>query len=312
MSMKREFIWLTFMLSAWITIAASDNSMLREDRVWEYFSYEYKENYTECALERYGFDWHEEVNGKIYKRCILLDRTSWRTPDRVMGDYYNTTDVRTEKIGECVALFREEDSRIWILFDTDAESLHYSPAPYDKITTLHPSPFEEKLLFDFGAKFGEVIDCFMNSYAEDWMLTQAEVAAVEEVPVESKVRRKLTLSNVAGTNWSNNLSIFIHSEWLEGVGNIGKGGMLLFGGVQWPEPDCYCGHGGYFNNLYDLDGNVIYKGADIRIGSNGVNAVASDSETGKSDAIYDLMGHSVKRVLPGSVYIRYGKKFVGK
>ena len=87
--------------------------------------------------------------------------------------------------------------------------------------------------------------------------------------------------------------------------------MVTFGGVQWPLPDCYCGHGGYFNNLYDLDGNIIYKGADIRIDTGGT-AVTSSQADKSSDIYYDIMGRRIDRVLPGSVYIRDGKKFIGR
>ncbi len=301
-------IILTFL---WTTVEASDKGMLREDRIWEYFSYEYKENHTECVLERYGFDWREEINGKIYKRCILLDRTSWNTPEGEMDSFHKAVDIHTETVGKCVALLREEDSRVYMIFDSDAESLHYSPAPYNNIGSHFPSPYEEKLLFDFGVGKGAVIDCFMNSYENSWMQTQAEVIEVEDVTQGAISGRKLKLSNVSGTNWNDELTIYIKSEWLEGVGNIGDGSMFLFGGVQWPLPDCYCGHGGYFNNLYDRDGNVVYKGADIRVETVGVKTVLSESES-EIGHIYDLIGGRVDSPQPGTVYVRDGRKFVGR
>lgn len=153
----------------------------------------------------------------------------------------------------------------------------------------------------------------MRSYDDflGMILIEAEVTDTEQVEVGSTIARKLKLSNVSGTNWDNELSIYIDSEWLEGVGNVGNGSMVAFGGIQWPKPTCYCGDGGYFNNLYDLDGNIIYKGADIRIDTGGT-AVTSSQADKKSDIYYDIMGHRIDRVLPGSVYISDGKKFVGR
>lgn len=312
--MRRKSIWMTFMLFVCTLAFAQEDKMIREDRVWEYFSYEYKANYTECALERYGFTDTMEYNGHTYQLCELLSRTTWRTPDGVFSDVLMAEDVKEESVGVGYHYLRQEGSKVYLFVDPLWESFHYSPAPYDEVTSFDPISTPDMLLFDFSASKGDIIKSVMNSYDQfvGMVLTQAEVVDTEDVKIGSTAARRLKLSNISGTNWDDDLTINIDSEWLEGVGNIGKGGMLLFGGVQWPEPDCYCGHGGHFNNLYDLDGNVIYKGADIRIGSNGVNAVASDSGTGKSDKIYDLMGRRMERVLHGSVYVRDGKKFVGK
>ena len=57
----------------------------------------------------------------------------------------------------------------------------------------------------------------------------------------------------------------------------------------------------------------MFKAEDFARGQNSVEGVFdSETETVKSGATYDLMGRRVERVLPGSVYVRDGKKFVGK
>ena len=60
------------------------------------------------------------------------------------------------------------------------------------------------------------------------ILTEAEVTDIEQVEVGSTIASKLKLSNASGTNWDNELSIYIDSEWLEGVGNVGNGSMVAF------------------------------------------------------------------------------------
>jgi len=93
--------------------------------------------------------------------------------------------------------------------------------------------------------------------------------------------------------------------WVEGIGaQYTKEYMTWF-----PETDCGNSFGGMLE-CYE-NGVCVFRAEDFARGQNSVEGVY-DSVTGKSGAIYDLMGRRVERVLPGSVYVRDGRKFIGK
>lgn len=71
------------------------------------------------------------------------------------------------------------------------------------------------------------------------------------------------------------------------------------------------GHPKYLLYVKDKDGNVIFTQADFRApsySSSGIEAVESDAVT--DNRIFDLYGHPVSHPIPGTIYIRNGKKFV--
>ena len=95
--------------------------------------------------------------------------------------------------------------------------------------------------------------------------------------------------------------------WVDGVGaQYTDEYMTIF-----PQADCGNSFGGMLE-CYE-NGVCVFKAEDFARGQNSVEGVFdSETETVKSGATYDLMGRRVERVLPGSVYVRDGKKFVGK
>lgn len=61
--------------------------------------------------------------------------------------------------------------------------------------------------------------------------------------------------------------------------------------------------------VYDADGNVIFnRNENSEVGVKNTTEIKSNN----SDEIYDIMGRRIDRVLPGSVYILNGKKFIGR
>lgn len=93
--------------------------------------------------------------------------------------------------------------------------------------------------------------------------------------------------------------------WVEGVGSENVKGLM----TKFIELDS----GKYFRNMLECyeDGVCVFTSEDFSRGQDSIESV-HDSETTNTNLIYDLMGRRVDRVLPGSVYIRDGKKFVGK
>ncbi|MCI5627046.1 MAG: hypothetical protein MR333_05445, partial [Porphyromonadaceae bacterium] len=97
---------------------------------------------------------------------------------------------------------------------------------------------------------------------------------------------------------------------IEGIGNIGAGSFLT------PETE---GRGAFpngcsgdirFNNLYDLDGNVVYKGANVQKPSSGIESIGADAKTpGK---LYDLTGREIRNLQRGTIYIQDGEKHIAR
>ena len=95
-------------------------------------------------------------------------------------------------------------------------------------------------------------------------------------------RNKITLRNCAvsevceNRGWTNPEETAANIEVVEGIGNIGSGSFLV------PETDGReiatngCSYNISFNNLYDLEGNLVYKGRNVQKPSNGIESVGAD------------------------------------
>ncbi len=66
--------------------------------------------------------------------------------------------------------------------------------------------------------------------------------------------------------------------------------------------------GSFLSCVYDREGKIIYPTSPVGVD----NITDTATATPQSGVIYDLMGRRVERVQPGAVYVRDGKKFVGK
>lgn len=167
--MKQYFTILVMIFSVLSTMAIedTDQTMLREDRVWEYFRYEYKENYAVCALDRFGFTGTMEREGITYQICKWLSVTTWRTPEGMPDDFAMAEDIEEEVVGLRLCALRQEGSKVYLFVDPALEGFHYSPAPYDinSISNVDPMLYHPgMLLFDFDAKKGDVVESVMRSY----------------------------------------------------------------------------------------------------------------------------------------------------
>ncbi len=93
--------------------------------------------------------------------------------------------------------------------------------------------------------------------------------------------------------------------WVRGIGAQYTDEYL----TRFPEADC----GKSFGSMLECyeDGVCVFKAEDFTRGQDSVEGVY-DYATGMTDAIYDLMGRRVDSPQPGTVYVRDGRKFVGK
>ncbi len=292
--------------------------LLSYDKMWEYFGYEidnnhsdvYPEGKTDCRLSRYVTGQNKTVGDRIYTELILDGVTSWVIPYPT----YNFTDpgtgVETEKVGNCVALLREEGGKVWMLLQ--GETVQYTAVPYKEVWTRPVTENEEVLLYDFNAGQGTVVDGWFNN-----VLAPAVVRYVDDLTNTGGTELwKFNLANDRpDPSWSveNGPAVYIDVNYVEGVGNIGDGNLteLWSQSPYDPVPTCICGSGEFFNNLYDRQGNLLQGGRGIKAPeTQGVGGVTD--ETDGDGARYDLFGRRIREAARGQVYILNGRKYVGK
>ena len=292
--------------------------LLSYDKMWEYFGYEidnnhsdvYPEGKTDCRLSRYVTGQNKTVGDRIYTELILDGVTSWVIPYPT----YNFTDpgtgVETEKVGNCVALLREEGGKVWMLLQ--GETVQYTAVPYKEVWTRPVTENEEVLLYDFNAGQGTVVDGWFNN-----VLAPAVVRYVDDLTNTGGTELwKFNLANDRpDPSWSveNGPAVYIDVNYVEGVGNIGDGNLteLWSQSPYDPVPTCICGSGEFFNNLYDRQGNLLQGGRGIKAPeTQGVGGVTD--ETDGDGARYDLFGRRIREAARGQVYILNVRKYVGR
>ena len=73
---------------------------------------------------------------------------------------------------------------------------------------------------------------------------------------------------------------------------------------------CGCNTEEWFNNLYDLAGNVIFPGKNMQKPTTGIESIGADAKTpGK---LYDLMGREIRNPQRGTIYIQDGEKHIAR
>ena len=95
---------------------------------------------------------------------------------------------------------------------------------------------------------------------------------------------------------------------IEGIGPTEDGDLAVFGPpylADTPDNSLLPGQGSSLVRVYGSDGNLIYGKEPGGVSSMTDNTVSDDT-------IYDVLGRRVSSTVPGSVYIRGGKKFVAK
>ena len=184
----------------------------------------------------------------------------------------------TDDTGTEVALLRQEDNRVWILEDTGERVLYdFNLQPRDE-TNFAPAYLDvvyEYRLDDIDYKYSAIgASGFYN------FTPCGEASGLAPVTYSS--------------NW----------------GNVGRGDMLH---IEFEEEadgaPVRC-----LRNVYDLEGKVLYKGADIEVPPfGGIDGMEAGDEADRSDAhILDMLGRRVTSMARGGIYIRDGKKFIGR
>ncbi|MDE6026888.1 MAG: hypothetical protein K2G23_02315 [Muribaculaceae bacterium] len=303
----------------------AQNKLIKEDRTWEY--YNYKGN--NMWLDQFCFDGTQEIEGKTYNQWKLLKRISWTTAPE-------TAPVESD-VNEVSALLREEEGKVYMLFG--GEKIR----SYDSNTYVLSTPYEsrkgqESLLYDFTVSTGESFPGTVKIlWAEEWTeptqtvlsdcvvmetgvldLTDTEVkkfilqSDVSAALVKSigkldmnDIDRETVIDGDGGAD--SNITDQSTLTYAEVVGNIGRGNMtsLMPSSPIFLTSGIMDYHVSYLSSVFDADGTIIY-GTPSGVFS------PDPRLPKKTEKIYDLHGREVSAPVPGSIYIREGKKFVAR
>ena len=279
---------------------------VREDRVWVYSGanrygmHEYDEKSWDnlLAVHSLKFTATREIGGKLYSCLTITDTRNYSISTDVEAYPYGTLMSR-ETRDEITCLLREEDGTVYRL-DAEYGGAVVSPVE-DEVSSYH-----ETVIYDWNKKEGEEIH-----------LVRIPAGSVETEPLKVHYLAPVTIGGdeCMVMTFADDPFTEVYKDsffLIEGIGVTENGSLGLYFLDQMTgmaDNSWYAGIQSRLERVYDGDGNVIYDTNHYSFV--GVDDVVS-SQKPKYGAIYDLMGRRVERVLPGSVYVRDGKKFVGK
>ncbi len=284
------------------SVSAADGeykSMIRYDRIWEHVSYDWSDR----DVYHVRFDGSEEFNGKTYHRLVCFRKASYGYDSAakpylfdVNNDYYLHEGYLREEDGKVYTLLeiydRNGNDSPYICLCTDLDE-------YNKNYTI-----EERLLYDFTCKEGE---SYKALHLESNLVGEMiyEVKSVDLVEIQGEPHRIFRV--IADGNET------MVEPIIEGVGIVSYGCLTTINFLY--RRTCPCMNH-IFNRLLSSDGEVLYCAeegyANIPYGDfSGVDNVIANTNDSES-LIYDMMGRRILEAAPGQLYIRDGKKYIGK
>ena len=327
--MKKLCLFILGLAALTAQLVRGQNRLIQEDRIWEYFNYEGDHTW----YEQFCFDGTQEIGGKTYHQWKLIKKISLTTdPD---------TEVAEIPEDKVTALLREEGGRVYMLLSGESVRDYNSETQILSTPLLAPDG-KESILYDFTISEGESFSGIVKIlWAEEWndptqtALSDCRVMETGTVALADSEVRKFTIQagvDVALVRSLGKIDLndpdMLNSEmkldgeeddsdgnldsqslltYAEVLGNIGRGDMtsLTPASALFLTSGMMDYHVSYLRRVYDTDGTVIY----------GVPSGVTSAGSGlaeKEDKTYDLHGHVVTATVPGSIYIRDGRKFVAK
>jgi len=197
---------------------------------------------------------------------------------------------------------RAANGRVYVLTLDDQIFVSQTSVKDSFDPTVAPERYGEFLRYDFTLVDGDMF--FLPCGGNMGEIFQTTVQIDEPVQVNGKDRKTLSFIAEPGS-----MGIY-PGQVIDGIGATKDGDMVIFG----PPYST-----GMPNNSYAAcDGSIlkcVYSSWDdcpIYGSMPTVGVSLTEADPSESGIIYDMMGRRVERVLPGSVYVRDGKKFVGK
>jgi len=292
-----------------VALAAEETyvPMIREGRVWEYSGAnrhgmnEYDDSSWDNlkALHSVKFDGKMEIGGKEYSRLAIFETKNYSISKDVKKYPYGTLMTREDR-DETICWLREEDGVVYRL-DGKYE-------PVISIDAESVSTYHETVIYDWTKEEGEEV--YLSRHPRGNIETEPfQVHYLEEMTIEGEQCRVMTFVDDCFTDVYQDIFFIIEGIGVSYNGSLGYYFLDQMTGMadnRWNP-----GVQSYLERVYDGNGNVIYIREDsMFVGVD--NITDTPTLIPQTGVVYDLMGRRVERVQPGSVYVRDGRKFVGR
>ncbi|MDE5870076.1 MAG: hypothetical protein K2H18_07570 [Muribaculaceae bacterium] len=292
----KKSIQIIILIVLGLSLKHADAIEIVDGWTWKYKDINYEGEY--CYWFEYGFDGTEEINGKTYhvfrntaaEKKMRWDDGVWFDDDILLSQPWYV---------------REEDNKFYVLFNRENEKFNYDWDTYMQCTP----PSKEIMLYDFNASPGESFIC---GEGEKYTMKATVIGEINHKVGNSELKcQEIEYSLIPHdpADYPYSLKRIISQDY----GVVERGFLTFFtlGGTPGSYRIEYGPQVDHNNlelySIVDEKGNEIYNPEYISSSPDLIND--SIHECNKT---FDLYGREVKTVLPGSVYIRNGKKFIGR
>lgn len=295
--------------------------IIEENKIWEYYL-EHKrcpmdpiDNKSFAKIIRMQFKGTTEINGKEYHNLVMTYGYHTTIPPLHEFDNYDPSkDVEYKFVGEeVIAYMREDGPRCYALLHRgDSED---SEMAWKLLGRMGGSEENEYMVYDFSLFTGGIINHFAG--------LDEEAIEAEKGPNIGYFWDDVCYYPWWNFEWWENFiekMVFVSDEHGSMVIQRTYRGELVEG---IGSKTCYLPFPGSYeeaslNNVYDLEGNIIYHGLGKHIDLDNPKATSvgiTEIDNGVSD-IYSIDGRLVKRNaestegLPQGIYIFRGKRII--
>ncbi len=303
----RKLILTVALAACGCCMAVADDyvPMIREGRVWEYEGYFNKYGESGQVLHYMKFDGTVTVNDKEYHAFGIYNSKFYQTIGESRSDY---TLSREEERNGPVWFLREESGRVYVLM--------YGDSAFEYVWTTGSLPeaeYDEYVLYDFTLEEGSAA-CLLQWGNKDLAGWMHETVYQDSEMIDGELCKAQSFRFTDSVNEVNTEKMpfygFGKSIALEGIGITFNGCLPYFcvdmkSSIGDDNSRCPIDFS-WLRSVRNSAGEIIY-------GQESPAAIPDvmDERQSESD-IYDVMGRRVRSTVPGSVYIRGGKKFVAR
>ncbi len=307
------------------SVSAADGeykSLIRYDRVWECIELD---DYGRWELKYIKFDGEENISGKIYHRLVTFMRIvpAYDSNKKEYYPYNIEIDLNHHE-----GYIREENGVVYspaivktgtvIDYDINNYDFYNALLKYYHLCIPNENLSEDEMvidlpIFDYNKSVLDLCFCQNNIEIGGAYLLLFRIVKDDIIEIDGEKHRCITFQLYDKDIDGEDPKEFYFSA-VEGIGLVEGVGALNYQCLIDNRLGVY--YHNAFNRLLDLDGNVLYQSSQTRYGSLKVPSFSSVETVNKEDAksgdIYDMMGRRILEAAPGQLYIRDGKKYIGK
>lgn len=298
-----RIIHIALALAGMIQSALTANAeFIREDRIWHYGM---AGLYARCQFQM-KFTGTKVIDGTVYHIFKSIGGIGYRF-DRSLSDFDYSNPVTIDESADEYYM-REDENGIVYIYDPSYGSAWF--------VEERDEDCKESVIYNFNLPEGESYQ-HIGVEGFEWIMTPESIEMIE---TPAGIKKHVTYQSVwRDTELSGRPYWYLGPlEAIEGVGFINRGTCAAFfndciyadtwddtsfAGMPVPQYRDLRLYG-----VTDLDGNTVYDNGELGNVENITAVTLSDTD----QRIFDMMGREVKAPQPGGVYIRAGRKFVGK